>query len=210
MISVLALLEHLTDPFYIVNWGSVLILSFIIFAECSFIIGFFLPGNSMIFVAGFLCAAKPEILHTNLIVLILAMSFGAWMGYYIGYWWGKKKLGPAWLKENTRVFFFRKKYVDGTIQFYDDHGGKILIIGRFLPLVRTFAPIIGGMIQMNYRRYMLYNFLGGLLWVSSLACTGYFLGDNGWVQDNYGAVIILLIIITVATFFIRTKRSVRP
>lgn len=205
MISILEFLKHLTDPVYIVNWGSAAILAFIVFAECSFLIGVFLPGNSLIFVAGFVCSSRPEILNVSLPVLILAMSFGAFFGYYIGYWWGYKKLGPSWLTETTKMFFFKKKYVDGTIRFYDDHGGKTLIIGRFLPLVRTFAPIIAGMIQMHYRKFMLYNIVGAIIWICSLACTGYYLGSNEWVQDNYGVVIIILIIITIASLFVKTK-----
>jgi membrane-associated protein len=199
-------LKHLTDPLYIINWGSLAILTFIVFAECSFLVGFFLPGNSLIFISGIICAAKPEILHTGLPFLILSLSFGAMFGYFIGYWFGRKQLGPKWLKEKTRVFFFKKKYVDHTIRFYDDHGGKTLVIGRFLPLVRTFAPIIGGMVQMHYRTFMFYNIAGALIWIGSLSCVGYYFGTNPWVQENIGYVIIALIIITIASLFVRTKR----
>jgi membrane-associated protein len=203
--SVLEFLGHLTNEHYILHWGSVLIMSAIVFAECSFLIGVFMPGNALIFVAGAACAFQPGLLGVSLPMLIFILCFGAWFGYFIGYWWGYKKLGPAWLKKDTRVFFFKKKYVDGTIRFYDDHGGKTLIIARFLPVARTFAPIIAGMIQMNYRKYVLYNVVGAILWCSSLACAGYFFGDNEWVQDNYGVAIIALIIIAIASILTRAR-----
>lgn len=199
------LLKHLTDPNYIINWGSLLILTSIVFAECSFLVGFFLPGNSLIFISGIICYSKPEILGVSLPVLFFSLSFGAMFGYFIGYWFGRKQLGPKWLKKNTRVFFFKKNYVDATIRFYDEHGGKTLVIGRFLPLVRTFAPIIGGMVQMHYRKFMFYNIVGAFIWIGSLTGIGYFFGMNPWVQNNIGYIISALVIITVASLFVKTK-----
>ena len=192
---------------FIINWGSIVLLTFIVFAECSFLVGFFLPGNSLIFISGIICYSKPAILGVSLPVLLLSLSFGAMFGYFIGYWFGRKQLGPKWLKENTRVFFFKKKYVNQGIRFYDEHGGKTLIIGRFLPLVRTFAPIIGGMVQMHYRTFMLYNIVGAFVWIGSLTSIGYFLGMYPWVQNNIGYIIIVLIIITIASLFVKTKRK---
>jgi membrane-associated protein len=198
-------LKNLTDSHYFINSGSLLLLSFIVFSECSFVIGFFLPGNALIFISGIICNSNPEILGVNLPVLVAALSFGAMLGYFIGYWWGRKKLGPSWLTETTKVFFFKKKVVDHTIQYYDDHGGKTLIIGRFLPLVRTFAPIIAGMIQMRYAKFMLYNIVGALTWVGSLACIGYFFGAIPWVSQNISYIIIALVITTIASLFVKNK-----
>ncbi len=200
-------LKHLTDAQYIINWGSLAILTFIVFAECSFLVGFFLPGNALIFISGIVCYSKPEILGVNLPVLIASLSFGAMFGYFIGYWFGRKRLGPFLMKENTNIFLFKKKSIDLTLQYYDDHGGKTLIIGRFLPLVRTFAPIIGGMIQMHYSKFMFYNIVGALVWIGSLSCIGYFLGSYPWVQNNIGYVIIALIIITITSLFVKTKAA---
>jgi len=203
--EVLEFLKHLTNAEYIVNWGSLALLVFIVFAECSFLVGFFLPGNSLIFISGLVCYSKPEVLGVNLPVLIILLSLAAMLGYYIGYWFGIKKMGPKCLTQSTKVFFFKKKAVDMTIQYYDDHGGKTLIVGRFLPLIRNFAPVIAGMIQMNYKKYMTYNIIGAIIWVGSLAGIGYFFGSISWVQKNIGYIIIALIIITIASLFVKTR-----
>ncbi len=203
---VVEFIEHLTDPQYIIHWGSLWVLSLIVFAECSFLIGFFLPGNSLIFMSGVICCSNPEILGgVSLPVLILAFTAAAFMGYFIGYWFGLKKMGPKCFTETAKLFVFKKWWVDNYIQAYDDHGAKILIVGRFVPFVRTFAPVIGGMIQMNYRRYMTYNIVGAVIWVGSLASLGYFFGASEWMQNNIGYLIIALIIITLASIIIKSN-----
>jgi membrane-associated protein len=196
--QVVDFIKHLTDPYYIINFGSLTILTFIVFAECSFLAGFFLPGNSLIFIAGLVCKSKPEMIGgANLPVLIVLLSIAAMIGYYIGYWFGFKTMGPRCMTPTTRIFIFQKKSIDLTINFYDQHGGKTLIVGRFLPLIRNFAPVIGGMIHMNYRKYMVYNVIGAFIWVGSLAGIGYFFGSSVWVQANIGFIIMVLIIITI-------------
>jgi membrane-associated protein len=198
-------IKHLTDPQYIIHWGSLLVLSLIVFAECSFLVGFFLPGNSLIFMSGVVCYSNPEIIGgVSLPVLILAFTAAAFMGYFIGYWFGLKKMGPRCFTQTARLFVFKKWWVDNYIQAYDDHGAKILIVGRFVPFVRTFAPVIGGMIQMNYRRYMIYNIVGAIIWVGSLASLGYFFGTSAWMQNNIGYLILALIIITLASIIIKS------
>ncbi|MGZ4033629.1 MAG: DedA family protein, partial [Bacteroidia bacterium] len=137
-------LKHLTDPYYILNWESLAGLTVIVFAECSFLAGFFLPGNSLIFISGLICYSKPEVLGVNIIVLIIILSIAAMIGYYIGYWFGFKTMGPRCLTETTKIFIFKKRSADLTAEFYDEHGGKTLIVGRFLPLIRNFAPVLAG------------------------------------------------------------------
>lgn len=200
-------IRNFSDAQYIINWGSLAFLIFIVFAECSFLAGFFLPGNSLIFMAGIICRSKAETFGVNLPVLILLLAIAAIIGYYIGYWFGFKTMGPRCMKPDTKIFIFKKWWIDRTVNLYDDHGGKILIVGRFLPLIRNFAPVIGGMIQMSYRKYMLYNVIGAFIWVGSLAGIGYFFGTNPWVVNNITYIIIGLIIITVASLFVKTKAT---
>lgn len=202
--NVLDFLKHLTDSQYIINWGSLAILAFIVFAECSFLVGFFLPGNSLIFYAGFICHSKPETLGVGLPVLIIVLSLAAMLGYYIGYWFGAKKWSHA-LTETTRFFLFKKKPVDWTIQFFDDHLVKTLIVGRYIPFIRTFAPVVAGMLFVNYKKYMIYNIIGAFIWVGSLAGAGYFFGSNLWFERNISYIVNTLIIITVLTFIVKTR-----
>lgn len=202
-------IRNLADPQYIINWGSLAFLIFIVFAECSFLAGFFLPGNSLIFMAGILCQSHPETLGVNLPVLVVLLSVAAMIGYYIGYWFGFKTMGPRCLKPNTKIFIFKKWWIDQTMNLYDAHGGKILIVGRFLPMIRNFAPVIGGMIHMDYKKYMLYNVIGAFIWVGSLAGIGFYFGSNPWVFKNIGYIIIGLIIITIASLFVKTKAQNR-
>lgn len=207
MIEVINFIKHLTDAQYIIGWGSLLLLTLIVFAECSFLVGFFLPGNSLIFFAGIVCHSNPEILGVGLPVLIAFLSIAAMAGYYIGYWFGFKIMGPKCLTTNSKIFLFKKIWVDRSIQYYDDHGGKTLIVGRFLPLIRNFAPVIAGMIQMEYKKYMFYNVLGAVIWVGSLAGIGYFFGSDPWVKNNSAYIIIALIISTIASLFVKTKAT---
>lgn len=203
--EVIQFIRNFSDAQYIIHWGSLAFLIFIVFAECSFLAGFFLPGNSLIFMAGILCHSKPETLGVNLFVLILLLSIAAIIGYYIGYWFGFKTMGPRCMKPDTKIFIFKKWWIDHTINLYDQHGGKILIVGRFLPLIRNFAPVIGGMIQMDYRKYMVHNVIGAFIWVGSLAGIGYYFGSDPRVFNNIGYIIMGLIIITVASLFVQTK-----
>ncbi len=198
-------IKHLSDPQYIINWGSLAVLIFVVFAECSFLAGFFLPGNSLIFMAGILCHSNPEILGVNLPVLVVLLSIAAMTGYYIGYWFGFKKMGPRCLKPHTKIFIFKKWWIDRTVNLYDQHGGKILIVGRFLPMIRNFAPVIGGMIEMDYKKYMLHNVIGAFIWCGSLAGIGFYFGSDPWVFHNIGYIIMGLIIITIASLFVQTK-----
>lgn len=205
--EVIQFIRNFSDAQYIINWGSLAFLIFIVFAECSFLAGFFLPGNSLIFMAGILCYSNPETLGVNLFVLIVLLSIAAIIGYYIGYWFGFKTMGPRCMKPDTKIFIFKKWWIDHTVNLYDQHGGKILIVGRFLPLIRNFAPVIGGMIQMSYKKYMFYNVIGAFIWVGSLAGIGYYFGSNPWVFNNIGYIIIGLIIITIASLFVKTKAT---
>jgi membrane-associated protein len=204
-VEVLHFISQLADPDFIIQWGSFLFLIFIVFAECSFLVGFLLPGNSLIFYAGVAVRNQPHLLTESLPLLILVLSIAAGIGYWIGYWFGYKKMGPKCLTPTTKVFFFKQKSIDFTIKYYDNHGGKTLILGRFLPLIRNFAPVIGGMIKMDYKKYMLYNVIGAVIWISSLSVSGYYLGGNELVKDYLDFVTLSLIIATAGIIYFVKK-----
>jgi membrane-associated protein len=145
-------------------------LIFIIFAETGLMVGFFLPGDSLLVTAG-LFAARGDLDITMLLVtLTLAAIVGDATGYYIG-----RKTGHA-LYSRPNSFFFRKEHLLRTRQFYERHGGKTIILARFMPIARTFAPVVAGAADMTYRKFATYNIVGGVGWIVSMTLTGYYLG----------------------------------
>ena len=200
-------LKQLTDPHSIIMYGGLALLLFVVFAETGLLIGFFLPGDSLIFISGMICVSKPELLGVNLPVLIICLASAAILGNVAGYWFGYKVGPPLFKREDSLIF--KKRYLETTRIFYERNGGKTLIIGRFLPIIRTFAPILAGVIRIDFKRFMLYNIIGALAWIGSLCSIGYYLGTYQWVQDNIGYIVIGLIIITaipvVTTYFKERK-----
>ena len=188
-------LKQLTDPQSIIQYGGLALLLFVVFAETGLLIGFFLPGDSLIFISGMICVSQPELLRVNLLILILSLSAAAIVGNMIGYWFGFK-VGPP-LFERKDSFVFKKKYLEITRDFYNKNGGKTLILGRFLPIIRTFAPILAGVIKIDFRKFMIYNFVGSFTWIGLLTSIGYYLGTYVWVQKNIAYIVIGLIIITL-------------
>ena len=153
-------------------------LFFIIFAETGLAAGFFLPGDSLLVVAGLFAAAGKLNLWLMLVLLFIAAVTGDAVGYYSG-----KKLGHAiFNKPKSRLF--NPKHLRKAHEFYEKHGGKTIILARFVPIVRTFAPIVAGAADMRYRDFVFYNLLGGFLWVTSMLLAGYFLG--GVVESAFG------------------------
>lgn len=188
-------LKQLTNPESIIQVGGLTLLLVVVFAETGLLIGFFLPGDSLMFISGLLCRTRPELLGGNIIVLILMLVGAATLGNMAGYWFGKR-VGPALFKRDDSLIF-KKKYLEVTRSFYERHGGKALIMGRFLPIIRTFAPILAGVIGVDFKKFMIYNVVGALLWIGSLASAGYFLGEVKWVNENLEKIVIGLIIITL-------------
>lgn len=187
-------LKQLTDPESIIHYGGLALLLFVIFAETGLLIGFFLPGDSLIFIAGMICVSKPELLGLALVPLILALSGAAIIGNITGYWFGHK-IGPALFNKKDSLIF-KKKYLELTQNFYNKHGGKALILGRFFPIVRTFVPILAGIIKIDFKKFMIYNIVGAFLWIGLLVSAGYYLGTYEWVQKNIEYIVIGLIILT--------------
>jgi membrane-associated protein len=200
-------LKELTDPKSIIEYGGLALLLFVIFAETGLLVGFFLPGDSLVFISGFFCATRPHLLHTSLTNLVIELSVAAIVGNIVGYGFGKS-VGQALFKREDALLF-KKKYVTITRDFYAKHGGKTLILGRFLPIIRTFAPILAGVIPIGLKRFMLYNILGAVLWISIFCISGFYLGRTfPWLIQYLGYIVIGLIIITAIPVF-RTWRNER-
>jgi membrane-associated protein len=193
-------LKELLNPESIVQLGLPLLL-FVIFAETGLFFGFFLPGDSLVFISGLICATNNEYLDVNIVTLIVSMISVAVLGNIVGYWFGKK-VGPALFKKEDSLFF-KKRHLQATQSFYEKHGGKTLILGRFLPVVRTFAPILAGIIAIDFRKFMIYNLLGATAWIASISSIGFFLGSEfPKTKDYLGYIVIGLIIITSIPVFI--------
>lgn len=193
-------LKQLADPQSIIHYGGLALLLFVVFAETGLLVGFFLPGDSLIFISGLICVSKPELLGVNIFVLILLLSLAAITGNIAGYWFGNK-IGPPLFNRKDSIIF-KKRYLIITQEFYQNNGGKTLIIGRFLPIIRTFAPILAGVIKIDFKKFMVYNVIGALAWTGLLAGIGFYLGTNPWVQKNVGYIVIGLVIITLIPLFV--------
>jgi membrane-associated protein len=201
-------LKQLTDPQSIIQYGGLALLLFVVFAETGLLIGFFLPGDSLIFISGMICVSKPEVLGVNIVVLITLLSLSAIIGNCVGYWFGYK-VGPPLFKRPDS-FIFKKRYLELTKTFYDKNGGKTLILGRFLPIIRTFAPVLAGIIKVDFKLFMIYNVIGALAWIGILGSIGYYLGTYQWVQKNIGYIVITLIIITMLPLiftYLKSKKN---
>ncbi|MGZ3863125.1 MAG: DedA family protein [Bacteroidia bacterium] len=187
-------LKDLTNPESIVKLGLPLLL-FVIFAETGLFIGFFLPGDSLVFISGLLCATNNDMMQVNVFVLILLMSLAAIIGNVVGYLFGRR-VGEALYKRPDSLLF-KRRHVDTTRSFYEKHGGKTLFVGRFLPIIRTFAPILAGVIRVDLKKFMFYNIAGAFCWIGSIASVGYFLGSKfPKTKDYLGYIVIGLIIVT--------------
>lgn len=179
--------------------GGYAILFLIIFAETGLLVGFFLPGDSLLFAAGAL-AATPTTSHLNIAVLLPLLCVAAIVGDGVGYLIGRK-LGPAlFAREDSR--FFKRAHLQKTQDFYQKHGPKTIVMARFVPIVRTFAPTVAGAAGMEYKTFVKFNVLGGIGWVSLCLILGYFLGNFPVVKKNFEMFIILIIVLSILPIFL--------
>ena len=167
-----------------------LFLFIIIFMETGFVITPFLPGDSLIFAAGTLAGLG----YMNIWVLYLVLCAAAILGDTVNYWIGHY-IGPRAFSGNIR--FLKKEYIDRTHAFYEKHGGKTIIIARFIPIIRTFAPFVAGVGAMTYPKFITYNVVGGMAWVALFLFGGYFFGNLPFVQQNFSFVLLAIIFISV-------------
>lgn len=189
-------LKQLTDPNSIIQFGGFGLLLLVIFAETGLLLGFFLPGDNLILLAGILCKSKPELLGVNYFVMVILMILAAVLGNLFGYWFGYKSGVMLFKREDG--FLFKKKHLETTEAAYNKYGGNlVLILARFLPIVRTFAPILAGAIKVDLKKFMLFNIVGAVLWIVGLTAIGYvsvILFPS--ITNHLGYVFITLIILT--------------
>jgi len=184
-------LQNLTDAQSIISKGGFFFLLIVVFAETGLFFGFFLPGDYLLFMAGLLCANG--IFDIQITTLVFSLILAGVLGNYAGYWFGYRT-GPILFNKNDSLLF-KKRYVVMAQQFYDKYGGMALILGRFFPIIRTFAPIFAGVVKVDLRKFTLYNIIGSMAWVITLCLSGYFLGIKYPTIRNYLQYIILFFFI---------------
>jgi membrane-associated protein len=181
----------------VTNYGGLYLVALIIFAETGLFVGFFLPGDSLLFVTGLMIANSQSPFNNdpaNLLYWITLISVSGVIGNAVGYWFGNKTGHLIFEREDTLLF--KKKHLIQAKEFYDKKGGSAIILARFLPIVRTFAPIVAGVVEMDRKKFVFYNFIGCVAWVISMVFSGYFLGENEWVKHNFEKIVIGLILVT--------------
>ena len=179
---------------FLTNHGTLTygILCLIIFVETGLIVMPLLPGDSLLFAAGLLAASTGKLDIKLLIpMLILAALLGDNVNYFVG------KYFSNFIKSRERILFFKRQYITETEAFYEKHGGKTVILARFVPIVRTIAPFVAGAGSMKYGKYIVFCVLGACLWVTSVTLAGYFLGSNEWVKHNFEKVVLGIVFVSV-------------
>ncbi len=176
---------------------------FVVFAETGLFVGFFLPGDSLLFVAGiYLEQLAQEFFNAPFIVPILLISLAGILGNFVGYWFGKKS-GP-FIYERKDTFFFKKKHLYSAQKFYEKNGALTIIAARFIPIIRTFVPIIAGVVKMDYKKFILYNVIGSLCWVFSMMMAGHLLSRQfPWIKNRLEVIVILIILVTTLPVILR-------
>lgn len=180
---------HTIDPEFILKTFGVLGLFIVVFAESGLFFGFFLPGDSLLFTAGFLA----HFLEIHILLIIIGVCVSAILGDTVGYWFGKR-VGKSLFTKNDS-FFFKKEYITRAHEFFTIHGAKALVLARFIPVVRTFTPIIAGMAEMKYKTFLYWNILGGILWGAGVTSAGYLLGRTVPQSQEYLGYIVVGIIL---------------
>lgn len=210
---------HLLQPQWYIENGGLWFIVLVVFAETGLFAGFFLPGDSLLFVTGIysddlISAGLKFNTHSsiaNLVILGVVISTAGILGNFVGYWFGRKS-GP-FLFERKDTFFFKKKYLYQAKDFYDKHGGGAIVMARFLPIVRTFAPIIAGIVQMDKKKFTFYNFIGSMAWVFSMMFAGHYL--QRFILNEFGfdlkkhleVIVIGIVVLTTAPVIIKIITS---
>ena len=203
------------DPEHLIETVGLFGIFAVVFAESGLLVGFFLPGDSLLFTAGFLAsgpASVDESLHLPLLPLLVGCFAAAVIGDQVGYYFGRR-VGPA-LFNRPDSRFFKQENVDKAQAFFDKYGAKTILLARFVPIVRTFAPIVAGVSRMQYRTFVTFNVVGGALWAIGVTLLGYFLGQVEFVEQNLEIAILTVVAISLVPIALellkarREKRSV--
>jgi membrane-associated protein len=201
---VFALLDFANDW---VTKGGLVVLCAIVFAESGLLIGFFLPGDSLLFFAGFLSSTAGGEVLPSLPWVAGACAVSAIVGDQVGYMIGAK-VGPA-LFQREKSRFFRPEHVAKAEEFFARHGSKTIVLARFVPIVRTFVPTVAGVSKMHYRTFVVYNVLGGVLWGAGVTTLGYFLGEIDLVKNNIEIAALVIVVVSVLPMVIEVWRHRR-
>lgn len=188
-------LQTVIDPATLLREGGFYLLLFVIFAETGLLIGFFLPGDYLLFLAGMFVATNS--LDVSITTLIIGLITAAVLGNFTGYWFGRRT-GPI-LYNKKESLFFKKRYLIAAEQYYKKQGAFALIMGRFVPIVRTFAPIFAGVVKMDFKKFAFYNISGAILWITSLTLLGYLLGKRFEKEINDYLLYIIVGFIVITT-----------
>ena len=195
MQALLDFIHRLGNVRELVAWGGYIGLTIIIFAETGLLVGFFLPGDSLLVTAGLLASQK-ETFNLDVYALGVLLTVASILGNAVGYYIGKLTGPRLFTRENSLLF--NRKHLERAHAFYERHGGKTIVLARFMPIVRTFVPVVAGMGQMRYRRYTVYNIIGGLAWIWSMLFVGYFLGRYiPGIGDHIEVVILVVIFLSL-------------
>ncbi|HEY9516139.1 MAG TPA: VTT domain-containing protein [Gemmatimonadaceae bacterium] len=204
MHALIDLWHHLSDLEGLIRWGGYVVLTVIIFAETGLLVGFFLPGDSLLVTAGLLSAHGLLDVYLLGAILSVAAVTGDSVGYAIG-----KAAGPKIFTRDNSIFFNRK-HLGRAHAFYEKHGGKTIVLARFMPIIRTFAPVVAGVADMHYRTFVMYNVVGGLAWVWGMLFTGYFLGRYiPGIDEHIDIVIVVVIFLSLLPGIISWLRQRR-
>jgi len=194
--SYLALLPGWLSPENLINnmgaW-AVLGIMLIIFAECGILLGFFLPGDTLLFVSGLFIASGA--IDINLWLFIALISLAAFVGNMVGYWIGYKIGPPVFSRPNAKLL--KREYIDKSADFFAKYGKITIVLARFVPVVRTVATVMAGASRMNVKIYTLYSAIGGVIWITTVTVAGYFLGQIGFIRDNLDLIVIAAVVVVI-------------
>jgi membrane-associated protein len=194
--------HHLHSLDELIRWGGLLVLVFIVFAETGLLVGFFLPGDSLLITAG-LFAARGNL---PIGMMLVALSAAAIIGQGVGYWIGYKAGPPLFSRPNS--WLFKQEHLQKAQAFYEKHGGMTIVLARFMPIVRTFVPVVAGVARMPYHTFMLYNIVGGIAWVFSMCLIGYFLGGHiPGIERHIDKVIAVVIFLSILPMLVHAYKG---
>jgi membrane-associated protein len=207
-VTVLALGPEWLKPDTIITWlgpWALVGLALIVFAECGLLLGFFLPGDSLLFTAGLFVASGA--IRTPLWLVCLTLVVAAFVGNAVGYWVGHT-VGPT-VFDRPRSRLFKPQHVVKTREFFDRYGNRAIVLGRFVPIVRTFITVMAGVARMDSRRYLTYSLIGGVLWAAGVTLLGFWLGQFGFVRANIELILILIVFVSVLPMIVELVRARR-
>jgi membrane-associated protein len=206
MLASVALGPSFLDPQWLISTFGLLGILVLVFAESGLLIGFFLPGDSLLFTTGLL-VADGTYLHQPLWLMCLLVSVAALLGDQFGYWFGRR-FGPSiFRRPDSRLF--KQENLSRATAFFEKYGARSIVLARFVPIVRTFTPIVAGASRMHYRTFLLYNVIGGVLWGSGVTTLGYFLGQIAFVRNNIEFILVAIVIVSLIPVAIELLRGRR-